>query len=44
MLEGAGGARIALHVNLFPSLLSCECSFSGAVDSLVQENFLGASP
>ena len=39
-----GGARIALHIGLFPALLSCEGVFSGVVDSLVQENFLEADP
>ena len=38
------GARIALHTELFPFLLSCQETFSGVVDSLVQENFSGASP
>ena len=32
---GAGGARIALHTELFPSLLSAEEAFSSIVDSLV---------
>ena len=26
---GAGGARIAFHAQIFPSLLSCEGAFSG---------------
>ena len=42
--EGAGVARIALHTELFPSLLSPEEAFSGIVDSLVQENFSGDNP
>ena len=41
---GAGGARFALQAELFPSLLSSEGAFTGIEDSLVQENFLGASP
>ena len=41
---GAGGARIVLNAELFPPLLSSEGAFSGIVDSLVQENFSGASP
>ena len=36
-----GGARIATHTELFSSLLSCEGSFSGYVDGLVQENCSG---
>ena len=35
----AGGARITLHNELFQSLLFCEGAFSGAVGSLVRENF-----
>ena len=38
-LGGAGGARIVLQTELFPSLLSFERAFSGALDSLVLENF-----
>ena len=41
---GAGGARIALHTELFPSLLSAEEAFSGFVDDLVQETFSGGKP
>ena len=41
---GAGGARVALRTELFPSLLSAEEAFSGIVDSLVQENFSGGKP
>ena len=41
---GAGGARIALHTELFPSLLSAEEAFFGIVDSLIQGYFLGTSP
>ena len=40
----AGGARVALHTEFFPSLLSSEGAFSGIADSLVQENFSEASP
>ena len=35
----AGGAILAPHTELIPSLLSSEGAFSGIVDSLVQENF-----
>ena len=41
---GAGGARIAVHAEFFPSLLPCEGAFSGVVDSLVQETFSGGKP
>ena len=42
---GAGGARISLHTELIPSLLSSEGAFSGNVDSLGQENiFWGQAP
>ena len=41
---GAGGARITLHAELTPSLLSSEWAFSGIVDSLVQETFSGGKP
>ena len=41
---GAGGARIALHTELFPFLLSAEEAFSSIVASLVQENFAGGKP
>ena len=40
---GAGGARIALHTEFFPSLLSSEGAFSGISDSLV-ENCYGGKP
>ena len=40
---GAGGARIALHTEFFPSLLSSEGVFSGISDSLV-EDFSGGKP
>ena len=40
----AGGARVALHTEFFPSLLSSEGVFSGIADSLVQENFSGGKP
>ena len=43
-LEGAGGARIALHTEFFPSLLSCKGTISGIVDSVVKENFSGGKP
>ena len=33
-------AKIALHTELFPSLISREGTYSGVVDSLVEENFL----
>ena len=42
--ERAGGARIALSTEIFPSLLSSERAFSGIVDSLVCKICLGASP
>ena len=38
------GARIALHAELFPFLLSSEGAFSGIVDSLFQENFSVGKP
>ena len=41
---GAGGARIALHTDLFPSLLLSEGAFSGIVDSSVQDHFSGGKP
>ena len=41
---GGGGARIALHTELFPSLLSSERVFSGIVDSLAHKNFSGVKP
>ena len=37
----AGGARIVLHTEFFPPLLSREWALSGLVDSLAQENFSG---
>ena len=42
--RGAGGARIALHTEFFPSLLSAEEAFSGIVDSLAQGHFSGGKP
>ena len=36
-----GGARIALHTEFLPFLLSSEGAFSGISDSLLQENFSG---
>ena len=45
LIDGeAGGARIALHTELFPSLLSSKQAFPGISDSLVQENFSGGKP
>ena len=44
VLEGAGGARIALCSEFFPSLISSEGEFSGIADSLVKENFSGGKP
>ena len=41
---GAGGTRIALDTELFPSLLSSKGAFFGIVDSLVQENFSEGKP
>ena len=41
---GEGGARIILHTELFPSLLSAKEAFFGIVDSLVQENFSVGKP
>ena len=35
---------IALHTELFPSLLSAEEAFSSIVDSLIQEHFSGGKP
>ena len=40
----AGGARIALHAELLPSLLPSEGAFSDVVDGLIQENFSGGKP
>ena len=39
--EGAGGARVDLQTDLFPSFLSSEGAFSGIEDSMVQEYFSG---
>ena len=36
----AGGTRIALCAELFPTLLSSEGAFSGIVDSLGKENLI----
>ena len=41
---GAGGARIAVHTKLFPSLLYSERAFCGSVDSLVHKSFPGGKP
>ena len=41
---GTGGARIAIHTELFPSLLSAEETFSGIADWLVPETFSGGKP
>ena len=41
---GVGGPRIALHTELFPSLLSSERAFSSIVDSLVHKNCSGGKP
>ena len=41
---GVGGARIALHTELFPAILSAEEAFFGILDSLVLEKFSGSSP
>ena len=41
---GAGGERIALHTELFLSLLPFKGAFSGIVDSLIYENFYGGKP
>ena len=43
-LGGAGGARIALHTEFFPSLLSSEGAFPGIADDLVPEYFSGGKP
>ena len=40
----AGGARVDLQTELFPSLLSAEEAFSGIVDGLVQKNLSGGKP
>ena len=41
---GAGGARISLQTELFPTLLSSQGAFSGILDSLVQEISLEQAP
>ena len=41
MYRGAGGARIALHTEFLPSLLSSEGAFSSISDSLLQEKLSG---
>ena len=41
---GAGGARIALHTEFFPSLLSSEWALSRIVDRLVEEAFSWGKP
>ena len=41
---GVGWARIVLHTELFPSLLSSEGVFCGILDSLIQENFSVGKP
>ena len=41
---GAGEARIALHTEFLPSLLSFEGAFSSISGSLLQENFSGGKP
>ena len=38
---GDGGARFALQIELFRSLLSCKGAFFGVLDGLVEENFSG---
>ena len=43
-MGGTGGARIALHTEFFPSLLSSKGAFSGILGSLVQENFSQGKP
>ena len=41
----AGGARTALHAELFPSHPSCEGAFTDVVDSIVlKKNFPGGKP
>ena len=40
----AGGARIALHIELFPPLLPCKGALFGVVNSLTEENFSGENP
>ena len=41
---GSGRARIALHTEVLPSLLSWERTFYDVIDGLTQENFSGESP
>ena len=41
---GAGGARVTLHTEFFPSLLSSEGAFSSIADRLLQLNFSGGKP
>ena len=43
LLWGAGGAKVALHTELFPSLLSCEQAFPALWIVLFRKLFLGAS-
>ena len=43
-LGGAGGARAALHTDLFLSLQSSEGVFTSILNSLAQGNFYRASP
>ena len=41
---GVGGARIALHAELFPSPLSAKEAFFSILDNFVQGNFSGDKP
>jgi len=41
---GAGGPRLALHIELFPGLLSCEEAFSSGVDSFIEDNSSWSKP
>ena len=41
---GPGGARISLHSELFPSILSSHRAFSGIADSLVHKHFSESKP
>ena len=43
-MEGAGGARIFLHTELFPSLLPCKGEFSGVVEGLVEMTLSKGKP
>ena len=43
-MREVGGARIVLHTELFPSLLSSEGAFSDIVDRLPRESFSGGKP